>query len=81
MENQEYIANAKALDFVTDVNDMVATHVAAIGGLGKGFANLQLIKIIQTKKLERPLGFITIGEPVGATKQVIEAFRKEAMKQ
>lgn len=81
MENQEYIANAKALDFVTDVNDMVATHVAAIGGLGKGFANLQLIKIIQTKKLERPLGFITIGEPVGATKQVIEAFRKEVMKQ
>ncbi len=81
MKNQDYAANVKALDFVAIVNDMVAAQVGAIGGLGKGFANLQQVKIIQTKKLERPLGFITIGLPSGATKAIIEAYQLEAGKQ
>ena len=80
MGNQEYSATANALDFVTKVNDMVATNANAIGGLGKGFVNPDQVKVVESKKVERPLGFITIGEPSGAVRQVIEAFRVEANK-
>lgn len=78
MGNQEYSAKANALDFVAKVNDMVAAHENAIGGLGKGFVKPGQVKIVESKKVERPLGFITIGQPSGATRQVIEAFRAEA---
>jgi len=80
MGNQEYSAKAHALDFVAKVNDMVAAHETAIGGLGKGFVKPGQVTIVESKKVERPLGFITIGQPAGAVKQVIEAFRAEANK-
>jgi len=80
MGNQEYSAKAHALDFVAKVNDMVAAHETAIGGLGKGFVKPGEVTIVDSKKVERPLGFITIGQPAGAVKQVIEAFREEANK-
>jgi phosphate transport system substrate-binding protein len=80
MGNQEYSARANTLDFVAKVNDMVATNTNAIGGLGKGFVKLDQVKVIESKKVERPLGFITVGEPSEAVRQVIEAFRAEANK-
>jgi phosphate transport system substrate-binding protein len=80
MGNQEYSPKANAVDFVAKVNDMVAAHENAIGGLGKGFVKPGQVVIVQTKKIERPLGFITIGPPTGAVKQVIDAFREEASK-
>lgn len=80
MGNQEYSSKASALDFVAKVNDMVAAHENAIGGLGKGFVKPGQVKVVESKKVERPLGFITIGQPAGAVKQVIEAFRAEANK-
>jgi phosphate transport system substrate-binding protein len=80
MGNQEYSAKTNALDFVAKVNDMVATNANAIGGLGKGFVKSDQVTVIESKKVVRPLGFITVGEPTGAVRQVIEAFRAEANK-
>ncbi|MDD5168875.1 MAG: substrate-binding domain-containing protein [Syntrophales bacterium] len=80
MDGREYTPKANALDFVSKVNDMVAVHESGIGGLGKGFVNPKQVKIVESKKVERPLGFITVGAPAGAVKQVIEAFRDVAGK-
>jgi phosphate transport system substrate-binding protein len=80
MGDQDYSAKAYALDFVAKVNDEVAANANAIGGLGKGFVKQGQVKIIESRKVERPLGFITVGEPSGAVKQVIEAFKAEAGK-
>ena len=80
MGGQEYATKAQALDFVAKINDMVAVNENGIGGIGKGFVNLKQTKIIESKKVERPLGFITIGVPTGVVKQVIEAFRDIAGK-
>ncbi len=80
MGGLEYSRDAKPLDAITKVNDMVASTQDGIGGLGKGFVKPAQVKIIETKKIERPLGFITIGEPAGTLKRVIEAFREEASK-
>jgi len=78
MKGREYAKSANALDHVSKVNDMVAVHPDSIGGLGRGFVKAGQVKLIETKKLERPFGFITEGEPKGAVKEVIEAYRKEA---
>lgn len=78
MEGQEYALTAKTLDAVAKVNDMVASNPDGIGALGKGFVKPGQVKIVESKKVEQPLGFITIGEPKGAVMKVIEAFRQEA---
>jgi phosphate transport system substrate-binding protein len=76
MGGREYSPASKTLEQITLVNDMVAVTPNAVGGLGKGFAKQSQVRIIESKKVERPLGFITIGEPAGPVKKVIEAYRE-----
>ena len=78
MGGQEYAQAARALDAVKKVNDMVAVTENGIGGLGLGFVDPKAVKVIDTQRVERPLGFITIGPPSDKVRKVIEAFRKEA---
>jgi phosphate transport system substrate-binding protein len=78
MGGQEYAQDANALDAVKKVNDRVAVTETGIGGLGLGFVDPKAVKVIDTQKVERPLGFITIGPPSDKVRKVIEAFRKEA---
>ncbi len=77
-KGMEYSPSANALDHVSKVNDMAALHPGSIGGPGEGFVKSGRVKIVDTGKIERPFGFITIGEPQGKVKKVIEAYRKEA---
>lgn len=77
---QEYSPQAQALDAVKKVNDRVATTEAGIGGLGKGFVDVGVVTVVQSKKLERPLGFISLGNPSEKVQRVIEAYRTQARK-
>jgi phosphate transport system substrate-binding protein len=78
MGGQECAQAARALDAVKKVNDMVAVTENGIGGLGLGFVDPKAVKVIDTQKVERPLGFITIGPPSDKVRKVIEAFKTEA---
>jgi phosphate transport system substrate-binding protein len=78
MGGKDYTSAAITLDHVSKVNDMVAANPAGIGGLGKGFVRAGQVNIVTSKKLERPFAFITIGEPAGPVKKVIEAYREAA---
>jgi phosphate transport system substrate-binding protein len=78
MGGQEYGPEAKALDAVKEVNDRVAVIENGIGGLGLGFVDPKTVRVIDSKKIERPLGFITIGPPSDKVRKVIEAFKTEA---
>jgi phosphate transport system substrate-binding protein len=80
MANSEYAANAKAVDFVKLVNDMVSADESGIGGLGLGFVNPVQTSIVATKKIERPLGFITVGAPSAKVQKVMNAFMAVAAK-
>ena len=80
MGGQNYSATAVPLTNVKKVGEMVAADPNGVGGLGKGFADTQKMKVLQTKKLERPLGFITIGAPSAKVSAVIDAFKAEAGK-
>ena len=77
MNGQEYLPTVVSLAAVRKVADMVAADPSGFGGLGKGFVDSRT-KLIQTKKVERPLGFITIGAPSVAVKSVIDSFKSQA---
>ena len=80
LEGQEYGANVKAQPSVKKVNEMVAATEAGFGGLGKGFAETDKVNIVDTKKLERPLGIVTMGAPSPKVEKVIMAFKSAAGK-
>ncbi len=79
MSGQDYAPSVVALTAVRKVQDMVAADPTGIGGLGKGFVDSRT-RIVDTKVLERPLGFVTIGAPSATVKAVIDAFKAAAAK-
>jgi len=79
MGNSDYSPSVKSLTSVSRIADLVPGDESAIGGLGRGFIKSDgKTKVIETSKIERPLAFVTIGEPSPKMKQVIEAFRTAA---
>lgn len=74
----EFAASAKPQTSVKRVAEQVAADEAGIGGVGRGFANEAKAKILDSKRLERPLGFASVGAPSAAAKAVIDAFVREA---
>jgi phosphate transport system substrate-binding protein len=74
----EFSADTKPQTSVKRVAEQVAGDEAGIGGVGRGFALETKGKVIETKKIERPLGFASLGAPSPAAKAVIDAFAREA---
>jgi len=77
--NAEYAPTAKAVAQVKEVATEVAASEAGIGALGLEFATPQ-VRVVETKKVLRPLAFVTKGEPSEALQKVIEAYRARAKK-
>jgi phosphate transport system substrate-binding protein len=59
----DYAESVKSQTNVARVADVVAKDEGGFGGIGKGFVDPTKMKIVQTDKIERPLGFITVGAP------------------
>ena len=78
MGGAEYGPAVKPQTSVKRAAEMVGTDEAGIAGAGKGFVDTAKNKLVETKKLERPLALATLGAPKAAAKAVIEAFAKEA---
>ena len=76
----DYAPSAQALGFVKDVNDRVAKDEAGVGALGLEFADPKQVTIVQSKKVERPLAFLSVGPPSAEAQKVIDAFRTAAKK-
>jgi phosphate transport system substrate-binding protein len=76
----EYGDNVKSLTAVKRVAELVAQDPNGVGGVGRGFVDPAKDKVVQTKKIERPLAIVTIGEASPKVKQVVEAFRAEVSK-
>ena len=72
----EYGSNVHSLSAPKRVAESVARDPAGVGGVGDNVVTPDG-KVVQTKKIERPLAFVTLGPPSAKTKQVIEAFRAE----
>jgi phosphate transport system substrate-binding protein len=74
----EYAAGARAVAAVAQVNDEVARDPAAVGALGRELVDLSRVAVVETGRVERPLAFVSVGEPGPAAARVIEAFRAQA---
>jgi phosphate transport system substrate-binding protein len=79
MAGSDYAASAKAVDFVKQVNDKIASDESGIGGLGLGFVDSKT-SIVATKKIERPLGFVTVGAPSAKVQKVMDCLKKLSSK-
>ena len=76
MGNADYAPSVRSLTSVSRIAELVPGDEAGFGGLGKGFGKQDgKGKVIQTSKIERPLAFVTIGEPQPKVKQIIDAYR------
>jgi phosphate transport system substrate-binding protein len=75
LANAEYAASAKAVDYVKQVSDRVSQDPSGIGGLGAGFVTAGQVSVVSTKKIERPLGFITVGSASPKVQKVLDAFK------
>ncbi|NML46321.1 phosphate ABC transporter substrate-binding protein [Ramlibacter sp. G-1-2-2] len=76
MNNQDYAASVKSLTSVSRIADLVPGDEAGIGGLGRGFVKADgKAVIVETSRIERPLAFVTVGEPQPKVQQVIAALR------
>jgi phosphate transport system substrate-binding protein len=75
MGGNEYAQSVKSLTSVSRVPQVVAKDESGIGGVGRGFTEGLAVKLIQSSKVERPLGFVTLGDPSPKVRQMIEAFK------
>ncbi len=74
----DYAAGARAVAAVAQVNDEVARDPTAVGAIGRELADLSRVAVVETGRVERPLAFVSVGEPDAAAARVIEAFRAQA---
>lgn len=74
LANADYAAGARALSAVKEVAAAVARDEAGVGAVGAEFV-VPEVRVVETGKLERPLAFVTRGEPSDAVRRVIEAYR------
>jgi phosphate transport system substrate-binding protein len=79
LQGEEYGPACRALESVRLVNSSVGDLKNGFGGLGAGFADAK-VRVIETEKVLRPLGFITKGAPSADVAKVIAAFKTEAAK-
>ena len=54
-----------------------ARNSTAIGGLGREFVDPKRVVVVETKKVERPLAFVTVGPPGETEAKVIDAYRAQ----
>jgi phosphate transport system substrate-binding protein len=77
MKDVDYASSVRSLTTVARVAALVGHDPNGVGGVGKGFVEGKGDKVLQTKKVERPLALVTIGAPSAKVKQVVDAFRTE----
>jgi phosphate transport system substrate-binding protein len=80
LKGEEYGADVKDQANVKTACEMVAGDPAGFTGAGISFAQDAKLKLVETTKLMRPLGFLTKGEPNAKAARVISSFKSAAKK-
>ncbi len=80
LEGKEFGPNTKPQPSVKKVADVTATTEGGLGDVGIVFADATKVNIIQTKKLDRPLAIVTVGDPSPKVAKIIAAFKTAAAK-
>lgn len=77
LRGADYGSTSVALSVVRKVADMVGANPNGIGAIEKGLVNPTRNKVLETRVLERPLGFVTVGPPSEVVGRVLDALEAE----
>ena len=75
MSGAAYSPGAKAVEMVNELNPEIGRDERGIGALGMELVDKACVAVVQSKKIERPLALVTVGEPSEKVRKVLEAFR------
>lgn len=74
LDNEDYVSTTKTQPTIKQVATQVAEFKNGIGGASSKIIDATKVQVIETdKKVERPLGLITVGAPSDNVKKVIDA--------
>ena len=77
MKKADYAVDAELVKSTRLELNLVSKAIGGIGAVSQGFFNLNPgnTKIVKSKKISRPLGLITIGDPDPDVQKIIDFFR------
>jgi phosphate transport system substrate-binding protein len=78
MGGAEYTPQAKVMTTIARVADVVAGDEGGIGAISRAFVKADRNRVIDGVRVDQPLTLVTLGEPTGKTKAVIEVFAAAA---
>ncbi|HYQ82187.1 MAG TPA: substrate-binding domain-containing protein [Anaeromyxobacteraceae bacterium] len=76
----DYGSTSVALSTIRKVADMVGANPNGIGAIDKRLVNPSRNKVLETRALERPLGFATVGPPSEPVRRVLDALEAAVKK-
>lgn len=79
LDQEEYGPRTQAIENIRLVAGRVAELKGSFAFIGVSFAN-DKVKVLETDRISRPLGFITKGAPSADVQKIIDAFRAEVAK-
>ncbi len=78
LDNEEYVATTKPQPTIKQVATQVAEYKNGIGGASLKLIDTKKVQVLEAdRKVERPLGIITLGAPSEKVKKVIDAIAVE----
>ena len=78
LDNEDYVATTKTQPTIKQVASLVAEFKNGIGGASSKIIGANKVQVLETdRKIERPLGIITLGAPSEKVKKVIDAIATE----
>lgn len=70
----EYGEGIKVVTSVARVADLVGADESGVGAVSRAFVKADKNRVLDTPRIDQPLTFVTLGEPAGKVKAVVEAF-------
>ncbi|MBT3347652.1 MAG: hypothetical protein HOM84_04510 [Thiotrichales bacterium] len=82
MKKAEYVKGVRKVKTTRDEVKLVQRFKGGIGAVSEGFVSLNpgKVKVIKTKRISRPLSFITKGDPDPEVQKVIDFLHTEEAK-
>lgn len=74
MNGAEYAEGIKVVTSIARVADLVGADEGGIGAMSRAFVKADRNRVLEAPRIDQPLTFVTLGEPVGKVKAVVDGF-------
>lgn len=80
LQGADYGPKTVPVENIRVVAGRIAELKSGLGFVGHSFVDPKVVKVLETERITRPLGFITKGAPTADLQKVIDAFKTESAK-